>query len=128
MNDTLGHQTGDDLLRHVADRFARVTPSGDLLARLGGDEFGGCLTTTTPAVAEETARGLLAALTQPFALDGLTLRMEASIGIASFPIDGRDRSELMRFPIWRCITPSRIDWGSAAKRRRRVRQHGSRYS
>jgi diguanylate cyclase len=97
VNDTLGHQTGDDLLRHVADRFARVMPTDDLLARLGGDEFGGYLSNTTPDRAEEVARVLLSVLAQPFALDGLTLKVAASIGMASFPVDGRDRSALVRF-------------------------------
>ena len=97
VNDTLGHQVGDDLLRHVAERFDRALPARSVLARLGGDEFGAWIPTVLPNAASGLADDLLASLKLPFAVDGITLRVAASIGISNYPTDGDDCSDLMRF-------------------------------
>ena len=96
VNDTLGHQVGDDLLRHVAQRFRRALPADGFLARLGGDEFGGYLPVGSLAESEEVARNLLAVFRQPVALDGFVVHASASIGIATYPTDGTDQVELLR--------------------------------
>jgi diguanylate cyclase (GGDEF)-like protein len=79
VNDLLGHEVGDQLLRQVAKRFERALPKGALLARLGGDEFG----VLVPGVeGVETALALRATLSYPFMIAGHQLRLDVSIGEA----------------------------------------------
>jgi diguanylate cyclase (GGDEF)-like protein len=85
VNDTYGHDVGDEVLRVVARRMGRWA-GGDLMARIGGDEFAGVLTgrgVAAPAECWEPAVAALAAMiTQPIPVSGRHLRMTASIGIA----------------------------------------------
>jgi diguanylate cyclase (GGDEF)-like protein/PAS domain S-box-containing protein len=83
INDTLGHAAGDSLLTLVADRLSHVLRAGDTAARLGGDEFAFLLEGAGPRPAEEVAARLLAALAEPFDLDGRRATLSASIGIAA---------------------------------------------
>jgi diguanylate cyclase len=94
VNDSLGHQTGDQLLAQVATRLHGHLREGDLLARLGGDEFAMLLDDTSHDEAVEVADRLRAALDEPFALDGVTLYSRVSIGIAMFPDDTDDGPSL----------------------------------
>ena len=97
VNDVLGHQSGDDLLRQVAARFAREVRGEDLLARLGGDEFAVLVGGWRGAEAGlEIARRLSDALCQEFILSGVPVHVEASIGIARYPFDGADATTLLR--------------------------------
>ena len=97
VNDVLGHQSGDDLLCQVAARFAREVRSEDLLARLGGDEFAVLVSGRRGAEAGlELARRLSGALGQEFILSGVPVHVEASIGIARYPVDGSDATALLR--------------------------------
>jgi len=97
VNDVLGHESGDDLLRQVADRFAREVRSEDLLARLGGDEFAVLVGGRQGAHAGlEIARRLSIALCQEFILSGVPVHVEASIGLARYPFDGTDATTLLR--------------------------------
>jgi diguanylate cyclase (GGDEF)-like protein/PAS domain S-box-containing protein len=97
VNDVLGHQSGDDLLRQVAVRFAREVRSEDLLARLGGDEFAVLVGGRRGARSGlEIARRLSDALSQEFVLSGVPVHVEASIGIARYPMDGTDATTLLR--------------------------------
>jgi diguanylate cyclase len=97
VNDVLGHQSGDDLLCQVAARFAKEVRGEDLLARLGGDEFAVLVGGRRGAEAGlEIARRLSGALSQEFILSGVPVHVEASIGIARYPVDGGDATALLR--------------------------------
>jgi diguanylate cyclase (GGDEF)-like protein/PAS domain S-box-containing protein len=97
VNDVLGHQSGDDLLRQVAARFSNEVRSEDLLARLGGDEFAVLVGGRSGAHGGlEIARRLTEALCQEFMLSGVPVHVEASIGIARYPFDGTDATTLLR--------------------------------
>jgi diguanylate cyclase (GGDEF)-like protein len=83
VNDTLGHHEGDVLLIEVAARLAAVMRPSDTVARFGGDEFAVLLPDVGPEAATVVAERLLKALEDPFNLDGVTVSVEASMGIAS---------------------------------------------
>jgi diguanylate cyclase (GGDEF)-like protein len=82
INDTLGHQTGDDLLCMVAARLAEVAPAGTLVARFGGDEFALVLDDGDRLSALACASVVTAGLSRPFALAGMNVAVDASIGVA----------------------------------------------
>jgi diguanylate cyclase (GGDEF)-like protein/PAS domain S-box-containing protein len=97
VNDTLGHHHGDLLLQQVAERLRGGLRDGDTVARLGGDEFAVLL----PGVASvqdatTVADKLSAAIEAPFTVDGLTLDVDASIGVAAYPEHGAAASELLQ--------------------------------
>ena len=97
VNDALGHGVGDELLKQLAERLrAVVADHHGFVARLGGDEFVVCLESSTVGDAEHLAEVILAALEAPFALDGLSIEMGCSIGIAAYPQDGDRYGELLR--------------------------------
>ncbi|MBM7491606.1 diguanylate cyclase (GGDEF)-like protein [Micromonospora luteifusca] len=96
VNDTLGHAAGDQVLVQVADRLREAAQASDLVARLGGDEFAVLLRgLPAPAVAAHRAETLLAALHEPFDLDGMRISVEASGGISVAPSTG-GMAELLR--------------------------------
>ena len=96
-NDTLGHAAGDVLLRHAAGRIRHAVRDIDLVARLGGDEFTVVLTRLKDARdAGTVARSLVAALNEPFEIDGNVIYAGASIGISIFPKDGVNGAELLK--------------------------------
>ncbi|MBM0233084.1 bifunctional diguanylate cyclase/phosphodiesterase [Micromonospora sp. STR1_7] len=96
VNDTLGHAAGDQVLVQVANRLSRAAQPSDLVARLGGDEFAVLLRgLPAPAVAAHRAETLLAALHEPFELDGMRISVEASGGISVAPTSG-GMAELLR--------------------------------
>ncbi|MFF7156419.1 EAL domain-containing protein [Streptomyces sp. NPDC008139] len=97
VNDTLGHLAGDRLLLQVADRLRLALPRGAEAARLGGDEFAVLLPICdSPTRAQRVARALALALGSPISLDGLTLVLEASAGVAVFPDHAVDAEGLLR--------------------------------
>ncbi|MEU1407164.1 bifunctional diguanylate cyclase/phosphodiesterase [Streptomyces sp. NPDC005728] len=97
VNDTLGHLAGDRLLLQIADRLRVALPRGAEAARLGGDEFAVLLPVADSTTsATRVARGLVAALSSPLDLDGLTLVLEASAGVAVFPDHALDAEGLLR--------------------------------
>jgi diguanylate cyclase (GGDEF)-like protein len=97
INDTLGHEFGDVVLQHVANRLKEAAGPSAMLARLGGDEFAVVVDDVqTEDQAAATARTLVAALDQPVEVESLALHIAASIGIASFPKHGRTARELLR--------------------------------
>jgi diguanylate cyclase (GGDEF)-like protein len=83
VNDSLGHSTGDELLREVARRLRASVRPGDIIVRLGGDEFAALLPgVVQPPDAQAVADRMLEALRDPFPIDGRRLYVGASIGIA----------------------------------------------
>jgi diguanylate cyclase (GGDEF)-like protein len=87
VNDTLGHDVGDLLLKEVGARLTRVARASEQPARLGGDEFA-VLVPGDRAAAEEVARRLVSQFIEPFRVDGMSLEVAPSIGIANYPRDG----------------------------------------
>jgi diguanylate cyclase (GGDEF)-like protein len=97
INDTLGHQTGDAVLEELAVRLGNVARASDTVSRLGGDEFALVLAGAADgASALFIAERIRRALEDPFAIDGLTLQLETSIGIAVYPEHGDDTEALLR--------------------------------
>jgi diguanylate cyclase (GGDEF)-like protein len=95
VNDSLGHQVGDELLRAVAGRLQHRVPAGTLMARPGGDEF--VLVVRGPrSCADELALALCSELAQPVDLGGRTALVGASIGMAHHPEHGSNSLDLMR--------------------------------
>ena len=97
INDTLGHEAGDKLLKEMAQRLAHTVRSSDVVARLGGDEFVVLVQEVDDAKQVDTvARKVLAALMRPAAIAEHEYRITASIGIAMYPGDGEDEQSLMK--------------------------------
>ncbi len=82
VNDTLGHQAGDQLLVEVADRLRSAVGATDLAARLGGDEFAVLMTGGDPASAADTAHSVLQALRRPMEVERHLVFVDASAGVA----------------------------------------------
>ncbi|MCJ2164226.1 MULTISPECIES: diguanylate cyclase [unclassified Pseudodesulfovibrio] len=96
INDTHGHQTGDELLCMVAERLQQRTRESDTLARLGGDEFGIFLTDIQEeGSALAVTRDLLEVVKRPYAIQGHDLTIGATIGISFYPTDGKDSVTLI---------------------------------
>jgi diguanylate cyclase (GGDEF)-like protein/PAS domain S-box-containing protein len=97
INDSLGHRAGDDLLRTVADRMVRSVRSTDTVVRLGGDEFVIVLLEEDQSRAgvTEIVERVRTAILQPAELQGQHYQVSCSMGLASFPNDGRDADTLL---------------------------------
>ena len=96
VNDSLGHDAGDQLLKDVADRFRSVTRAGDTLARLGGDEFAVLLEGANEPSAVSAANRLLAVLEEPADVAGRSIALRASIGIVLHPGGAGASDDLIR--------------------------------
>jgi diguanylate cyclase (GGDEF)-like protein/PAS domain S-box-containing protein len=96
VNDALGHAAGDLLLQQVGMRLRRALRAADTVARLGGDEFAVLLPTANAEGATLAASKLLHALEQPFIVEGQSLVVGASVGIALCPEHGEDAETLLR--------------------------------
>ena len=97
VNDSHGHAVGDALLIAVSKRMKAVLRDGDVLARIGGDEFVAVLgRLAEPRDCEQALARLLEAASEPVNVGALSLKVSASIGVASFPQDGTDPDRLMR--------------------------------
>ena len=96
INDTLGHEHGDELLKRVSHQLRDRVRDG-MVARLGGDEFAIMLNrVSTPAQAAALAQRLLADLREPLTVNSVTLDVRGSMGIACYPRDGLDVQTLLR--------------------------------
>ncbi|MGH2753014.1 MAG: putative bifunctional diguanylate cyclase/phosphodiesterase [Actinomycetota bacterium] len=97
INDTLGHHHGDAVLQQIGPRLRAVLRESDTLARLGGDEFAIVLPhVPDPAAAIHVVDKLRRALAEPFAIQDLTLEVDACVGIALFPEHGEDVDTLIQ--------------------------------
>jgi diguanylate cyclase (GGDEF)-like protein len=96
INDTLGHEAGDQLLVEVGHRLRGLLRESDTFARLGGDEFGILLPTGSVADASLLAERVHESLEEPFSVRGLPLEVGASIGITSYPEHGEDVDTLLQ--------------------------------
>ncbi|MHC8287245.1 EAL domain-containing response regulator [Pseudomonas sp. XS1P51] len=97
INDSLGHDAGDRLLVNVAEVLRNEVREGDIIARLGGDEFMLVLRDIRDVhLAAHVADKLVKRLNRPFIIDGETVHSGASIGVAIYPDDGCDVSELSK--------------------------------
>ena len=96
VNDSFGHSAGDDLLRIVAERLARLARAGDVVARIGGDEFAflRCAPTSRAELAE-LAADIGVSLNEPVRLGSAQIQIGASIGIAMGGEHGADRARLV---------------------------------
>jgi diguanylate cyclase (GGDEF)-like protein/PAS domain S-box-containing protein len=97
INDTLGHDVGDELLRQVSRRLTECVRLEDTIARQGGDEFIVLLDSLDDSRgASVVAQKILNSLRQPFLLGGGEQHVSGSVGIALYPEDGRDAQTLMK--------------------------------
>ena len=96
-NDTLGHSTGDDLLKSVAGRLRQCVRDTDIIARLGGDEFAIIQTALErPSDAAGLATRIREAIRPPYELHGHQVVVDVSIGISIAPDDASDRDQLLK--------------------------------
>jgi diguanylate cyclase (GGDEF)-like protein len=97
INDTLGHDVGDAVLKVIGRRLSDTMRAADVVARLGGDEFVVIAEeVVSPEDSAEIARKLLARIEEPVPVQGHEFILTASIGIATFPADGRDMQTLVK--------------------------------
>ncbi len=97
VNDSLGHDVGDLLLKEVSERFKGFLRSGDTVARLGGDEFAIILSDNSTAYnVSIVAQKIIDTISEPFHLKDYTCSVGTSIGIAVYPSDGNDIEHLTK--------------------------------
>ena len=97
INDTLGHDAGDTLLREIGNRLRHCVRQADTIARLGGDEFVVLLQDIgEPENVAKVAHKILFEIASSFDVLGQEIRVTASIGISIYPQDGQDEQTLMK--------------------------------
>ncbi|MEK6375314.1 MAG: EAL domain-containing protein [Acidobacteriota bacterium] len=96
INDTLGHHFGDQLLNEIGRRLTLSLRESDTVARLGGDEFGVNFNAQQPSQAMEVARRISSSLEAPFVLGAVSVDVDASMGIAIYPLHADDAGALMK--------------------------------
>lgn len=97
INDTLGHSAGDIVLRMAAERIRNSLGPNDTAYRLAGDEFAIIQRSVDqPAEAERLAESVVEAFKEPLTIDGITVFVGASVGVAVAPTDGNDSEQLMK--------------------------------
>jgi len=96
VNDTFGHQTGDTILKRVANEVSGLIRHTEHFSRLGGDEFGLLMPEATLAEVQHLAERIIRAVAQiPFRIDGRTIQLTTSIGVAIYPEHGTEQDELV---------------------------------
>jgi diguanylate cyclase (GGDEF)-like protein/PAS domain S-box-containing protein len=97
INDTLGHNAGDAMLAELATRLRATLREGDVIGRMGGDEFVVLVEEYTEATqVAEVAKKVLETVTRPMVLQGRECHVTASLGISTYPDDGRDAQTLLK--------------------------------
>jgi diguanylate cyclase (GGDEF)-like protein/PAS domain S-box-containing protein len=133
VNDTYGHQVGDQLLATAAGRMAELLPRHATLSRIGGDEFAIVFGKSSDDQVELVGKAIIAAMAKPFVIDDHCLHIGASIGTASAPRDCADPETLMRYAdlaLYAAKTHKRgtmrrfdVAMDAAAQARSRLEQH-----
>lgn len=96
VNDTLGHQTGDELLRNVSARLISAVREGDIVSRYGGDEFVVLLADVTDKeLIESVSQRIIQEVSRPYWINSQDVEISTSIGIARYPLDGKTSTELV---------------------------------
>lgn len=96
-NESIGNESGDELLKQVAERFQLHTRTGDTLARIGGDDFAVVVEGLREAKdAESIARNLISSLTETFKIDDKEVSVKADVGITVFPDDSEEVDVLLK--------------------------------
>jgi diguanylate cyclase (GGDEF)-like protein len=117
VNDTMGHEAGDQLLTQSVQRMRAIARETDIVGRLGGDEFALVLPSGDSAAAEQVAERLLAAIREPYTLLEGPARIGVSIGIAIYPADGGTAEQLLRnadSALYRAKAGGRNSWRAYA--------------
>jgi diguanylate cyclase (GGDEF)-like protein/PAS domain S-box-containing protein len=97
VNDSLGHEAGDVVLKEVAKRLRECLRDSDAVGRLGGDEFAVLLEgLPPPSQGAEVAQKIVAAMARPFVVEGREIQLGASIGISTYPGDSDDAQGLLK--------------------------------
>jgi diguanylate cyclase (GGDEF)-like protein len=97
INDNMGHDAGDELLKEVASRMKSILRASDTVSRLGGDEFVIVLEGVKhPEDCALVGQKLMRIITRPMVLGGVAMEIGASVGIAVYPLDGEDGASLMK--------------------------------
>jgi diguanylate cyclase (GGDEF)-like protein len=96
INDTFGHLAGDEVLREVSKRLAKVTREGDSIARLGGDEFSILLPGASEGEGNAVATRITESLEESIVIGSDAVKVDMSTGLAVFPRDGADAESLIR--------------------------------
>lgn len=94
VNDSMGHSTGDQLLRLVGERLKESVRKDDIVSRHGGDEYAILLPSATPSEAEKIAERIIEDLTRPFSFNNIEVFVSSSIGISIYPNDGTNYETL----------------------------------
>jgi len=96
INDSFGHDLGDQLLKELAGRLTSILRASDTVARIGGDEFGILLPGAGEDSARELARQIRMSISMPFVLKGERFVIDCDVGISAFPRHGSDAESLFR--------------------------------
>ncbi len=96
INDSLGHDAGDELLKVIAERIRSATRASDVVARFGGDEFCILIALQNANEARNLAQRVMQKMKEPIALSGRRMVMTTSIGISVYPEDGETSEELLK--------------------------------
>ncbi|WP_417596451.1 putative bifunctional diguanylate cyclase/phosphodiesterase [Oceanospirillum sp.] len=96
VNDSFGHEFGDEVLKELAQRLRETTPERTTLIRQGGDEFLVFVREHEDESLLSIARGIIASLSHPYQVEGINFTLGASIGIAKYPLHGTDLDSLLR--------------------------------
>src|SRR6266849_2412929 len=99
VNDTIGHQRGDQLLQQVGERLRQAVSATAAVARLGGDEFAVFLPSADEAGARQVVSAVGRALEEPFLVEEYPLHVEASVGVALYPAHGSEPSTLFQHAV-----------------------------
>ncbi|PYF08348.1 sensor domain-containing diguanylate cyclase [Ureibacillus chungkukjangi] len=96
VNDTLGHDAGDQLLIDVVSRINNCIREEDVISRIGGDEFIVMFEETGKEVIEQIAKRLIALVAEPYTINNQSVSISLSIGISMYPDDGEDKETLIK--------------------------------